>query len=166
MPKICKSVSNAKLIVIGKDFETMKEKLVSLSARLDVAQNIEFKGFVPKEQIPQIMNSFDVLVNPTIVEESFGVVVLEAEACGIPVVATNVGGVPQVCIDGKTALLVPAKNSDALADKIILLAQNPAVGHQMGIEGRNFVLKNYNWEDNVDKMLKIFTEITAKKSAD
>ena len=164
MPKICKSVPNAKLIVIGKDFEMMKDKLVNLSEKLGVAQNIEFKGFVPKEQIPQIMNSFDVLVNPTIVEESFGVAVLEAEACGIPVVATNVGGVPEVCVDGKTAFLVPAKDADALADKIILLAKDPALRQKMGIEGRNFVLKNYNWEDNVDKMLKLFAEQIEKKS--
>ncbi len=160
MPKICESIPNAKLIVIGKDYEMLKDKLVTLCEKLGVSKNIEFKGFVPKEQIPQLMNSFDVLVNPTIVEESFGVVILEAQACGIPVVATNVGGVPEVCIDGKTALLVTTKDANALADKIILLAKDTALRQKMGKEGREFVLKNYNWQSNIDKMLELFSEIT------
>jgi glycosyltransferase involved in cell wall biosynthesis len=158
MPKICKSVPNAKLVIIGKDIEVMNNKLRNLASQLGVAERVEFAGFIPKEQIPQVMNSFDVLVNPSIVNESFGVAVLEAEACGVPVVATNVGGVPEVCVDGKTGFLVPAKDADALAEKIILLAKDPALRQRLGTEGRNFVLKNYYWEDNVDKTLKLFEE--------
>jgi glycosyltransferase involved in cell wall biosynthesis len=154
MPKICKSLSNAKLIIVGKDM--MKNKLKNLASQLGVAERVEFTGFIPNEQLPQIMNSFDVLVNPTIVNESFGVVVLEAEACGVPVVATNVGGVPEVCVDGKTGFLVPAEDAAVLAEKIILLAKDPALRQRLGAAGRNFVLKNYRWEETVDKMLKLF----------
>ena len=101
------------------------------------------------------MNSFDIYVHPSICTESFGVAVLEASACGCPVVATRVGGVPEVCIDGQTGILVEPNNSDVLADAIIKLAKNAQLRNNMGMAGRDFVVKNYDWNKNVRTMLEL-----------
>ena len=160
MQKICQNVPNARLIMVGKG--PMKDKLQNLSSKLGIFDRVEFTGFIPHDQLPQMMQSFDVLVNPSIVKESFGVAILEAQACGLPVIATRVGGVPEVCLDQKTGFLVPPRNSDALAEKTITLEKDTALRQRMSINARNFVLQNYRWEDNVEKMLRLFKQQTDK----
>jgi len=156
MPIICSQIPNAKLILVGRG--NMRGKLEKQASRLGISDKVEFTGFIPNEKLPETMRTFDVFVNPTVVNESFGVVILEAEACGVPVAATNVGGVPEVCIDGKTGFLVPPRDAQAIAEKIILLAKDTELRRKMSIEARKFVLQNYRWEDNVDKMLGLFEE--------
>jgi L-malate glycosyltransferase len=161
MPIICRDVPNARLIMVGSG--VMKDELRRLASKLGMADRIEFAGFVPNERVPEIMQTFDVLVHPSTVSESFGVVLLEAQACGVPVVATRVGGVPEVCVDQKTGFLVPPGDPEALAEKIITLAKDSELRKQMGMEARKFVLENYQWQDNVEKMLRLLTEQAEKK---
>lgn len=158
MPRICREVPNARLIMVGRG--EMKYKLQQLAAELGVAEKIEFIGFVPNEQLPEVMRSFDVIAHPSIYpSESFGVVVVEASACGVPVVATMVGGVPEVCIDGKTGILVEPKNSAALAEAVIKLAKDRNLRESMGRAGREFVVGNYQWNGNVQTMLEILQRL-------
>jgi glycosyltransferase involved in cell wall biosynthesis len=161
MPIICRDVPNARLIMVGGG--VMKDELRRLAGKLGMADRIEFAGFVPNERVPEIMQTFDVLVHPSTVSESFGVVLLEAQACGVPVVATRVGGVPEVCVDQKTGFLVPPGDPDVLAEKVITLAKDSELRKQMGVEARKFVLENYQWQDNVEKMLRLLTEQAEKK---
>ncbi|MBA7698423.1 GDP-mannose-dependent alpha-(1-6)-phosphatidylinositol monomannoside mannosyltransferase [subsurface metagenome] len=109
--------------------------------------------------MPEILQSFDVFAHPSVSSESFGVAVLEASACGLPVVATRVGGVPEVCIDRKTGFLVPPLDSDALAQAIILLAKDSKLSQRMANAGRSFVLEKYVWGVNVKRMLSVFENL-------
>ena len=152
MPLVAQSVPSARLLLAGSGpLETSLRRLVR---DLGVADRINFLGRLPHEQIPSLMRSFDVLINCTIVPESFGVVILEASACGIPVVATRVGGVPEVCRDGETGLLVEPNDSNALAQAVVRLATDPELRRSMGESGRRFVLDNYVWQENVTLMLQ------------
>jgi len=157
MPLICRFVPNAKLIMVGQG--RLKNDLIKLARSLNVEDKVEFTGFVPNKDLPKILQTFDVFVLASL-RESFGVVLLEAQACGVPVVATNIGGVPETCIDGQTAYLVPPEDSAAIAEFVLFLAKQPAVREQFARNARKFVLANYQWHTNVAQMLALFAELT------
>lgn len=155
MPQILKEVPEAKVIMVGRD--CLDNKLKRLSERLSVADRVKFAGFVDNDQLPVLLRSFDVLVNPSVCHESFGVSVLEASACGVPVVASRIGGLPEVCIDGQTGLSFEPGSSKGLAEAVVQLAHNPTLRERAGQAGRKFVVENYNWQDNVDEALSLFS---------
>ena len=93
--------------------------------------------------------------------EAFGVAALEAQACGLPVVASNVGGLPEVVRDGETGLLVPPEAPQALAAALMTLIQDPQLRADMGRNGREWVLERYEWRHNVDEMLGIYERVKA-----
>ena len=157
LPRILESIPHARLIMAGR--EDQKQQLQTLAQNLGVAEQITFLGPIPHDDVPSLVVTFDVFVNPSICQESFGVSILEASACGVPVIATRVGGVPEVCLDRQTGILVPPRDPVALADAIVQLAAEPAEAHRMGLQGREFVLTRYQWQNNVEEMLKIFKQL-------
>ncbi len=129
-------------------------RLRHLAGELGVADRVEMPGFVPHAEVPELMRGFDVFVNPSVYDsETFGVAILEASCCALPVVATRVGGVPEVCRDGDTGLLVERNDPDALAEALLRLAEDPALRRRLGANGRRFVLDHYVWSDNVEQMI-------------
>jgi glycosyltransferase involved in cell wall biosynthesis len=91
--------------------------------------------------------------------ESFGVAAVEASVCGLPVIASRVGRLPEVVLGGKTGLLVPPGDIDALAFAISRLLADPALRAQMGQAGRQFVLGCYHWEDNAELMEQLYNGV-------
>jgi glycosyltransferase involved in cell wall biosynthesis len=153
MPEICRQLPHARLVIIGQG--PMKTQLQNMAGKLGIMDKVEFAGFIPNAKLPEFFNSFEVFAHPSRWDsETFGVVVVEASACGCPVVATRVGGVPEVCIDGQTGILVEPNNPDVLADAIIKLATNPQLRNNMGRAGRDFVVESYDWKENVQTMLE------------
>ena len=97
------------------------------------------------------------MVMPSVMEsESFGVAVLEASACGRPVIASRVGGVPEVLRHGETGLLVPPGDTDALAKAIISLASDREKCRAMGEAGRELVRADYPWERSLDMLTELY----------
>ncbi len=161
MPRVLSAVPGARLIIAGRG--PMRRQLQELARQLGVADCVEFLGFVPHDQVADLMRTFDVSVNCSVFpSESFGVAILEASACGVPVVVTRVGGVTEACQDGETGLLVEPRSSEALARAIIRLAEDPASRSRMGQAGRAFVVENYQWADCVDRMLSCMTEMLGR----
>ena len=161
LPLILQEVPQARLIMAGR--EDQKKQLQRLAKNLGIADKIKFLGFVPHEQVPPLLNTFFVFVNPSICQESFGVSILEASACEIPVVATKVGGVPEVCLDQQTGFLVPPNDPKSLARVIIQLAHNVPRRRQIGQAARNFVLNRYQWQNNVNEMIHLFNQLINSK---
>jgi glycosyltransferase involved in cell wall biosynthesis len=93
--------------------------------------------------------------------EGFGVSALEASATGLPVVASDVHGIPDVVRDGVTGLLVPPRDVEALADAIARLANDAVLRREMGTAGRAFVEENYRWQDNAALMERLYAEMVA-----
>ncbi|MDJ0949739.1 MAG: glycosyltransferase [Alphaproteobacteria bacterium] len=161
MPQILSGVPGAQLIIAGRG--PMRRELLELARELGVADRVEFLGFVPHDEVAGLMRTFDVSVNCSVFpSESFGVAILEASACGVPVVVTRVGGVTEACQDGETGLLVEPRSSEALARAIIHLAEDPASRSRMGQAGRAFVVENYQWAACVDRMLTCMTEMLGR----
>ena len=87
-------------------------------------------------------------------------VILEAFACEVPVVATNVGGVPELMIDGKTGYIVPAKNPIVLSEKVNKLLRDRDVRIKMGKFGRKTIIqRGLTWETHAKKTIKIYSKI-------
>jgi len=157
MEIVVRSVPDARLTIAGGGTE--EAKLRSLVMDLGLDTNVTFVGRVLHDDVPDLMDTFDVLVNPTVVPESFGVVILEASAMEIPVVATDVGGVPDVCVRDETGILVPPRDPDTLADAIVRLASDPELRASMGAAGRSFVEERFDWATTIQTMLGILGSV-------
>lgn len=144
-----------KLLIVGTG--SLELKLKKLARDLDLESEITFTGFIKSDKIPEYHNMIDIYVAASTEDsESFGVAVLEASACGKPVIVSDAGGLPEVVENEITGLIVKKENPDVLADALEKLVINPELRRQMGERGRYKVLKEYNWEDSVDKMISIY----------
>jgi len=134
------------------------QELQALTEKLDIADQVSFKGFIEHTEVPAALSRFDLFVASS--SESFGVAVVEAMAMGLPVVATDADGFTEVVQDGVTGIIVPRKNSTALADAIYDMLTHPDCMHQMGKAGRERAVKLYEWEKNVDTMEEIYRRLS------
>ena len=154
---VIKKYPNTKLTMVGHG--KMDGILKEMAVNLGIQKNVNFVGYMPNEEIPEIMSHFDIFVMPTVEKEAFGVAAIEAQAQEIPVVASNIGGIPEAVIDRKTGLLIEPKNVQKLADAIIDLIENPNTRYAMGKKGREFVLKNYNLDENVKSFEQLYNDL-------
>lgn len=145
---------NANLIrlkIYGKG--SLEASLKALCAELGITDKVEFCGFIPNKDVPHALHGLDIVCIPSILDsESFGVSAVEAMACSVPVVVSDADGLKEVVENNVTGFVVKRKNPQAMADKITELINNPALRTNMGIAGRQRVLKLYNWDDNVKYM--------------
>ncbi len=138
----------------------LRGELEDLSNELALSDKVVFVG--GRRDIPQIMSSLDILVLSSL-EEGLGNVLLEAMACGRPVVATKVGGVPEAVLDGETGILVSPKNPDALAQATLKLLMNRALAKGMGQAGRRRVEKYFSIDRMVKETEKVYNNLIQEK---
>lgn len=115
-------------------------------------------GSAAHARVPSLLQGFDVFVAMSR-QESFGVAVAEASAAGLPVVASNVGGLPEVVVDGETGFLVQSGDAEALAGCLDRLLADEALRDRMGAAGREFVARHFDWEDSVTQMMSIYGQL-------
>lgn len=128
---------------LGSDPEV--HRLRALAREAGVADRVRFLGRVPCDRVPALMRSADVVLCPADYEP-FGIVPLEAMACGRPVVASAVGGQLDTVADGETGRLVPPGDPRALAEAVAALLADPALRRAYGGAGRRRVLGRYGWD--------------------
>jgi len=154
---IKKKINNVRLIIVGKGY--LEKQLKALCASLGIEKSVIFAGRVSDNMLPKYYAAADVFVLPsTSIAEGFGIVLLEAMASGKPVVASNVGGIPEVIIDGSSGILVPPRETKDLAESVIHLLSNPAMSRAMGHEGRIIAEKSYGWKDIATRTLSLYKE--------
>jgi len=125
----------------------------AMARDLGIQDRVDVAGAVEHGKVAEVLNRFDIYAMPSIYDsETFGVAALEASACGVPIVATRVGGVPEVVTDGVTGLLVSPNNAEQLAGALERLIGDATLRARMGAEGRALVLRSYRWERCVDQM--------------
>ncbi|MFA5031968.1 MAG: glycosyltransferase family 4 protein [bacterium] len=148
-----------KFIIVGGpifgDEEYLKE-LKDLTKELKLEENIQFKGVV--ENAINEISEFDVLVHPSVFPEPFGRVLIEAGVLGKPVIATNIGAVPEIVIDGETGILVPVKNASAIAEGIIKLFDNPQFNCLLGQNANKRVKEYFNLTNTIISVQNIVNE--------
>jgi glycosyltransferase involved in cell wall biosynthesis len=122
--------------------------LENLSKELNIADCTHFCGAIPNSQVPLAIGGFNIFCVPS-TSESFGVAAVEAMACETPVITSDADGLKEVTLNNETGFIVPKCDYISLADKLYLLACNPQLCEKMGRAGRQHVLANYNWKNNV-----------------
>jgi glycosyltransferase involved in cell wall biosynthesis len=149
---------NIKALIVGGG--NLLENYKSLVNKLNLEKRIKFSGFVEKELIKEYFNLGDVLVLPSInSSEAFGIVLIEAMACGVPVLASNLKGVRSVVNPGINGLLIEPKNTRDIAEKIKYIMNDDATRKKFGKASIESVEKHYRWSIIIDKLEKLFSDI-------
>jgi len=142
------------LVGDGPQFAKCRE----MAATLGIQSAIEWIPRQPHNELPKLISRWDVSVIPS-VQEAFGVAALESSAMGVPVVASNVGGLCDTVRHGETGLLVPPRDPQAIADGIIKLLENVELRQKMGRAGREMVEADYNWSDLHDRWISFYEQV-------
>ncbi len=137
-----------------------RERLQGLAEELGLGDRVEFTGEIAHEAVPAMLARFDIFAMPS-TWEGFGVGAIEASAMRVPVVASDVHGIPDVVDDGETGALVPPADPGALANAIGQLAGDAALRERMGNAGRAFVERHYDWRDNARLMEVLYGDMVA-----
>ncbi len=162
MPKILAAHPDAKLVICGEGEE--KPSIVNLIKKLGLESSITFYGTVNLDTLVSLYATSSVFVLPSINRlEAFGIVQLEAMACSTPVVAADIPGVNSVMDVGKSGLLVPKQNPDAIADAVIRIIGNPDLIRSMGAMGRRLVETKYDWPIISKEIEAVYKKAIAKK---
>jgi glycosyltransferase involved in cell wall biosynthesis len=132
------------------------EPLQKLAAELGVSDLIDWAGRVPHNELPEHYRRAGVTVLPSLTEsESFGMTLVEAMACGCPVVGSDVGGIPFVVRDGVDGVLVPPASASALAGALAAVLNDPAAAARLGAAGRDAALSRWDWKQQETTTLQL-----------
>lgn len=149
-------VSDISLVMIGGG--PLKDEMVRLTDDLKITSSVTIRDWTKMDQAQEIIAQSDIMVMPSH-HESFGVAALEAASFGLPVIATRVGGIPEVVEHNQTGLLIPPGDVEALTTAMITLAKNKSIRVKMGQAGREMVRSKYNFSDNIDQMRQLYQDI-------
>ena len=130
------------------------QKLKDLAVHLGLTNQVRFVGVVPQENLHLYYNAADALVMPSY-SESFGLAALEAMACGTPVVASRVGGLPALVKDGVSGYLVPWHRPASFAEKIEIILANPSLAREMG-KAAFLLSEGRSWEKMAGKVMDVY----------
>jgi phosphatidylinositol alpha-1,6-mannosyltransferase len=161
LPHLLKRIPNLVYIIAGNGAE--EERLKNLCGNLGVDSNVHFLGYVDDALLPSLYNVADVFVMPnretrTGEIEGFGMVFIEANACGVPVVAGKSGGTASAVIDGKTGYLVNGNDVGDVAEKLRRLLEDKESAAGMGAYGRKRVVDHFTWQNCVAEIRRVGIE--------
>jgi len=162
--RVVRIFPKARILIIGdapKDRPEYRENLKALIRRLGIEGPVEFLGSQP--DIPRIMSGLDLVVLPSVGQEAFGRVIIEAGASGVPVVATRIGGAVDIIEEGRTGLLVKPGDIMDMVDSIIKLLKDRALARGLAIEARKKVEKEYSLGHMVDGTIKVYEDSIDRK---
>jgi glycosyltransferase involved in cell wall biosynthesis len=159
---------DARFLIVGDNAFATAEGDAYQRAMLDMIGNDErlrarvvVAGF--RRDIAPILRATDVLVCPSLFE-TYGMANLEAMACGVPVVSTNVGGPAETIADGETGFLVPPREPEAIAARVCELLANAELRERLGKQARQRVLEKYTLTENVARLEQVYRDALGMKS--
>ena len=143
----------------------LKEQLEAIVKALNIQQHVTFKGEVTQEDVVELYKRSHLFVLASVTasdgdKEGQGLVLQEAQACGLPVVSTLHNGIPEGVLDGGSGFLVPEKDSDALSDKIEYVLGHPEKWEGMGMAGKDFIRERYDVPCVVGALLEVYKRLT------
>jgi spore coat protein SA len=171
MTRVWEIAPRAVLVLVGGTEygrgRTMRETPFMGQLRRDLAGakgRVVLTGFISPADMPRAYLLGDVFVGPSQIEEGLGLVFLEAAAAGLPIIATRMGGIPEVVRDGFNGLLLRQKDDAAeLAEKIIGLLNDPPLRHRLGQQGRDWVRADFPWERVAGTLEEFYDEVMEQR---
>ena len=162
MARVARLFPDIRIQIIGDaPKQHYKEELQLLARRLGLGQCVEFLG--TRYDIPELLKKMTVLVIPSVGEEAFGRVAIEAGACGVPVVATRIGGLVDIIEDEKDGLLTPPDDPRLLSEAIIRLLKDAELCKKLADSLRRRVETEFNSELMFKRTLRVYEEAVSKK---
>jgi len=156
-----RQIPQLKAVIAGEaPKEKYKEDLELLVRRLGLDQTVEFLGARP--DVPDVMAQLDVLVSATVTPEAFGRAIIEAQATGVPVVATRVGGVVDIIEDAKTGLLCDAQDPKDIAEKVLRFYKDKDLRFGIVSAARKRVESDFNLDKMVERTMAVYDEALKK----
>ncbi len=153
--KIVKEQNNITFLIVGEG--PLKQQITASLEDANLTGNFKFLGTLKEDALNAVYNCTDVFVLPSI-QEGQGIVLLEAQASGKPVVAFDIGGVNEAVRNNETGLLVKRGNTDELVAALLRFLSDETLREKMGANGRKFVRENFTWDICAQKMLKVYRE--------
>ena len=144
---------NVKFIILGQGYE--EQNLKKLVSQLKLESRVIFLGYIPHAEMPKYLQISDVFIRPSL-SEGLGNSFLEAMASGIPVIGTNVGGIPDFLKDGETGLFCEINNPKSIAQKVEKLIKDTESRQYIVKNAKDMVEKNYRWEMISQRMKDLF----------
>ncbi|WP_144509590.1 glycosyltransferase [Bacillus sp. FJAT-22090] len=150
-----KEFPNSELLITGDG--PQRAEYEQLAKDLGIEEVTTFTGKVPNTEVPAIIRKMSIFAAPSTEDsESFGVAAVEGMACGVPVVVSNVGGLPEVVVQDVTGIVVDKNSPEQLATAFKKLARNSDLRAAMGKAGVEHVKEHYSWIDNAHYMLSLY----------
>lgn len=154
----------ARLLVLGEDSGAGEcARLQGLVSKLGLSQRVEFRGSIPQCRLPTYYAAAEACLIPSY-SESFGLVGLEAQACGTAVIASNVAGLASIVRDGVTGFLIDGPDPAAYAEKMRVILEEPGLGDRLGRRGQRRA-QGFSWERTVDQLLAHFNVLACRSAA-
>lgn len=152
---VLKKIPYAKLVIVG---DTPLKRIYQYRAK-KLGDRVVFLGKVPTRMIPSVYRSADVFVAPASGKESFGIVLIEAMASKIPVIASDIEGYREVVIDGHNGLLFSANDCQNLAETIGRVLRDRKLAQRLGENGHKYVEKNFSWDVISEQIEDFYLEV-------
>ncbi len=146
------------LLILGNG--PLRDELEALAKRLGIAERVHFTGFFA--DLPLALSMMDVFALPSILDEGFPTAVIEAEAAGLPIVASDIGGTRETLLPERTGLLVPPGDNDALSVALSRLLEDDALRARMSEEARRFISARLTQERMLARMGELYDETIAR----
>lgn len=154
VPLILRELPDFRLLIAGEG--KLRQELEAEIARLNIAHAVILLG--QRSDVPQLLRALDVFILSSS-EEGLGTSVLDAMACGVPVVATDAGGIPEMVSDGETGLLAPIRDADALAGRVVRLLRDDNLQRKLARRAREVVIERFSADRMVLGNLDVYKEL-------
>lgn len=158
MPELLRRHPNLHVLVLGKG--RLDQPLRALAADLGIADRVVFAGY--RTDMPQVFQELDLLAHPALME-GLGVSILQAQSAGVPVVASAVGGIPEIITPGANGLLVPPADTPALAAAVLRLLDDDAFHRAVSDAGRRNVRERFRISAMGEGTLRVYAEQLSRK---
>jgi len=153
---VVKKFKNVEFILVG--YGPLKTNIMKLAYSSGLLNNaVRFAGPFNRDRVADVLGTASVFVLPSL-KEGLPLSLLEAMACGVPVVGSDIPGINDVITHGKNGLLVSARNPEALADTVLTLLNDEDFRRRLGRNARRLIMEKYSWDMVINKMEKVYNE--------
>ncbi len=168
VPRILTAFPKARLKIVGDGLE--KAGLQRLASDLGIQKRVSFFGNIAHDELPAHYQQADVFVLPSCENkagetEGLGVVLLEAMACGVPVIGSRIGGIPQIITDGVTGLLAEPQDHNSLASNLLKLFSRPGLRANLVANARKLIARSFSWEVISRRFVEIYAEVLSGRQS-
>ena len=155
---IARIETNNKILVLILGDGPQKPILEQMIRKLRLGNKVILLGYIPHHQLPEYLNLADIFCRPSL-DEGFGISFIEAMACKLPVIGTNICGIVDIIEDGKNGLLATPGSVSSLVEKLDLLLTDDTLREKLAEEGYKTVQKRFTWDTILKKMEKTYENL-------